>query len=73
MSGAKRIKRELEFETNEEISEKTKQPKFTAIVIIDNQRVGQGTGTSKKEAQQNAAEEALEKIDDLDFQELQNN
>ena len=66
-------KRELEFETIEEISEKTKQPKFTAVVIIDNQRVGQGSGTSKKEAQQNAAHEALEKIEDLDFQELQNN
>ncbi len=50
-------KRELEFETTEEINEKTKQPKFNAVVIIDNTEVGQGIGASKKEAQQNAARE----------------
>ena len=70
---SQKSKRDLEFQTTEEINEKTKQPKFTAVVIVDNQRIGQGSGTSKKEAQQNAAHEALEKIEDLDFEELQNN
>jgi ribonuclease-3 len=70
---SQKSKRDLEFETTEEINEKTKQPKFTAVVIVDNQRIGQGSGTSKKEAQQNAAHEALEKIENLDFEELQNN
>ena len=65
-------KRELEFETTEEINEKTKQPKFTAVVIIDNQRIGQGAGTSKKEAQQNAARDTIEKLDEIEIPPLQN-
>ncbi len=57
-------KKEIKFETTEEISEKTKQPKFIAVVEIDNTRTGRGTGTSKKEAQQNAARQTLEKLGD---------
>ena len=57
-------KKEIKFETTEEISEKTKQPKFIAVVEIDNTQIGRGTGTSKKEAQQNAARKTLEKLDD---------
>ncbi|MBN2635878.1 MAG: ribonuclease III [Prolixibacteraceae bacterium] len=65
-------KRELEFETTEKINEKTRQPLFTAVVLIDDKKAGQGQGTSKKEAQQNAAHQALEKLDKLDFQVNQN-
>jgi len=57
-------KKEVKFETTEEINEKSKQPKFTAIVEIDNMQVGKGTGTSKKEAQQNAARQTLEKLEE---------
>lgn len=57
-------KKELKFETTEELNEKSKQPKFIAVVEIDNMQVGKGTGTSKKEAQQNAARQTLEKLED---------
>lgn len=58
-------KREVNFETIEEINEKSKQPKFIAAVEIDKKEVGKGTGSSKKEAQQNAAKETLKKLDEL--------
>jgi len=56
-------KKELEFETTEEINERTKQPKFMAVVKIDGKKVGSGTGASKKEAHQNAAHQAVEKLE----------
>ncbi|HKI90200.1 MAG TPA: ribonuclease III [Draconibacterium sp.] len=58
-------KKEIKFETTEEINEKSKQPKFTAIVEIENTEVGKGTGTSKKEAQQNAARQTLEQLENF--------
>lgn len=58
-------KRELEFETTEETDENSKQPKFKAVVKIDNKEVGTGTGSSKKEAHQNAAQKTLKKIHEL--------
>lgn len=60
---SQKTKKEIKFETIEEISEKSKQPKFIAIVEIDNVEVGKGTGTSKKEAQQNAARQTLSKLE----------
>ena len=58
-------KREIEFETTEETDEKMKQPKFKAVVKIDNKKAGEGVGTSKKEAHQKAAHETLKKLDQL--------
>ena len=58
-------KREVKFETTEEIGDKSKQPKFIAIVEIDNVEVGRGVGTTKKEAQQKAARQSLEKLENL--------
>ncbi len=58
-------KKELEFDTTEEVNEKSKQPKFIAVVKVDNKQIGQGSGTSKKEAQQHAARRALKKLDQL--------
>jgi ribonuclease-3 len=58
-------KKELLFDTTEEFIDKTKQPKFTTVVKIDDKKIGYGTGTSKKEAHQNAARQALEKIEEL--------
>ncbi len=56
-------KKELKFETIEEhLSDKTKQPKFIATVLIDQLELGRGIGTSKKEAHQNAARETLKKL-----------
>lgn len=57
-------KKELKFETIEEhVTDKSKQPKFIATVLIDNTEMGRGNGTSKKEAHQNAARETLKKLD----------
>ena len=58
-------KKTIDFETTEEPNSNTKQPKFIAVVKIDNKKVGTGTGTSKKEAHQKAAKEAFEKIKNL--------
>ena len=58
-------KRELEFETTEESNEKLSQPKFNAVVKVDEKVVGKGSGTSKKEAHQKAAKTALKKLDSL--------
>jgi ribonuclease-3 len=58
-------KKVLEFDTTEEFNEKSKQPKFTAVVVVDNQKLGHGTGASKKEAHQNAARRALDKLEQL--------
>ena len=58
-------KKEVVFQTSEETNERTKQPKFIAVVEIENTEVGKGEGTSKKEAQQNAARQTLEKLDSL--------
>ncbi|HSM47312.1 MAG TPA: putative dsRNA-binding protein, partial [Draconibacterium sp.] len=58
-------KKELLFDTTEEFNDKTKQPKFTAVVKVDAKKIGFGTGTSKKEAHQNAARQALDKLEDL--------
>ncbi len=55
-------KRELDFKTNEELNEKTRQPVFTTIVVIEQEEIGKGFGKSKKEAHQNAARQALKRI-----------
>ena len=57
-------KKEIHFETTEETTDdKARQPRFLAIVQMDNKELGRGTGTSKKEAQQNAARETLRKLE----------
>ena len=62
---SQKYKKDLEFDTTEEFNEKSKQPKFIAIVKVDSKEIGHGNGTSKKEAQQNAARQALQKINEL--------
>ncbi|MFW5823241.1 MAG: ribonuclease III, partial [Tangfeifania sp.] len=45
-------KKEVKFETREEqVKNKSKLPRFIAVVEVDNKELGKGTGTSKKEAQ----------------------
>lgn len=58
-------KREIEFETTEETDEKLKQPRFKAIIKLDEEEIGRGSGTSKKEAHQKAARETLKKLNEL--------
>ncbi len=61
-------KKEVVFQTTEEATDKNKQPRFIAVVEVENIEVGKGEGTSKKEAQQNAARQTLEKLEYLNFQ-----
>ncbi len=58
-------KKDIKFETTEESMDKSRQPKFVAIVTLDNKEIGKGIGTSKKEAQQNAARQTLKKLENL--------
>ena len=55
-------KRLVKFDTLEEYPNGSKQPKFVATVEIDDKVAGRGIGNSKKEAQQNAAKNTLEKM-----------
>jgi ribonuclease-3 len=55
-------KREVKFETIEEYPDGTRQPRFISSVEIDHKFAGRGSGSSKKEAQQNAAHETLKKL-----------
>jgi len=56
-------KKEVVFETTEEeAKDKSKPALFVAVAKVNNKVFGKGTGTSKKEAQQNAAHETLNKL-----------
>lgn len=56
-------KKEVKFDTVEEYPDNGRHPRFVSTVETNGKVVGKGTGPSKKEAQQNAAREALKKLD----------
>ena len=56
-------KRDVKFDTVEEYPDNGRHPRFVSKVEADGKVVGRGTGSSKKEAQQNAAREALKMLD----------
>jgi len=60
---SQKYKREISFDTVEETPENGKQPLFISEIKIEEKVMGKGTGSSKKEAQQNAAKTALENIE----------
>lgn len=55
-------KQEINFLTNEEEKPENKPNLFVSTVEVENEKKGKGHGISKKEAQQNAAKEALKKL-----------
>lgn len=55
-------KKAVSFDTIDETKNDGKHPWFIATIEIENEIFGKGSGTSKKEAQQNASKVALEKI-----------
>ena len=61
---SQKYKREISFNTIEEISENAKQPSFISEIKIEDKTMGKGTGNSKKEAQQNASKAAMENIEE---------
>jgi ribonuclease-3 len=58
-------KKAVAFDTTDESKNDGKQPWFIATIEVDNELLGKGSGTSKKEAQQNASKVAIEKIKTL--------
>jgi ribonuclease III len=58
-------KKAVSFDTVDESKNDGKQPWFLATIEVDNELLGKGSGTSKKEAQQNASKVALDKIKTL--------
>jgi ribonuclease III len=56
-------RKDVKFDTVEEdTKDKSKPPRFITVITVDNKELGKGVGTSKKEAQQKAAKEALRKM-----------
>ncbi len=58
-------KKAVSFDTVDESKNDGKQPWFIATIEINNELLGKGSGTSKKEAQQNASKVAMDKIKTL--------
>jgi ribonuclease III len=56
-------KKEISFTCHEDDSSKSKHPVFISHLLIFDNLAGMGTGSSKKEAEQNAAKQALQSID----------
>lgn len=59
---AQKHKKEIVFETEEESVDPANQITFVSNVLIDQVVMGKGTGNSKKEAEQNASDQALSGI-----------
>ena len=55
-------KKEINFETTEHLSGDNRNPSFITVITTDEQPIGQGEGSSKKESQQNASKKALEHL-----------
>ncbi len=58
-----KVCKEIVFETSEKYTDKDKNPYFGAVVSVGGNIISEGLGRSKKEAEQQAAENALEKIE----------
>ena len=62
MNGAKRAKLKFHLELIEQFLDEDYNPMFHTEIRIEGIPAGKGTGYSKKESQQNAAQAALKKI-----------
>jgi ribonuclease-3 len=62
---AQKKRNEISFECQEEYTGKEHAPIFVSRILVSGQIMGQGKGTSKKEAEQNAAEQAYCAITDI--------
>ena len=63
LNGLQKSRSEIIFESQEDYPGKSNTPIFISRIVVDSQILGEGRGTSKKEAEQNAAEQALTYID----------
>ncbi len=55
-------KKETTFDTYEKYTDMEKTPTFASYVLINGEKIGEGEGKSKKEAEQIASEKALDQI-----------
>ena len=55
----------LQFQNQEYPPSDMYNPHFIATISLNDQMLGEGHGSSKKEAEQNAAMEAITKVDDI--------
>lgn len=62
---AQKNKQTLQFQCQEGTSNNGYNPHFIATISLNDIPLGEGHGSSKKEAEQNAAMEALNKVDDI--------
>jgi ribonuclease-3 len=60
---AQKNKQEINFISQEESSERSNIPLYTTQLMLEDKEMGTGKGRSKKEAEQNAAEQALSHLD----------
>jgi len=58
---AQKDKKEIVFETVQESSSSPRIPEFVSFIKLNNKIIGKGYGTSKKEAEQDAAKNTLQK------------
>lgn len=56
-------KKEINFTCQEDSTSESKQPVFVSHLLIFDKIIGMGTGGSKKEAEQNAAKQALQSLE----------
>ena len=64
---AQKLKKQISFNYNEDYDFNDKKSVFTTILRIDHEVFGEGTGSSKKEAEQQASLQAWEKINKIGF------
>ena len=62
---AQKNKLTLQFQSKEENPSNGYNPHFIATILLNNQVLGEGHGSSKKESEQNAAMEALVNVDEI--------
>jgi len=62
---AQKNKQTLQIQSTEDSPSNGYNPHFIATISLNDQLLGEGHGSSKKEAEQNAAMEALNKVDEI--------
>ena len=64
---AQKLQKQISFNYNEDYDFIDKKYVFTTVLRIDNEIFGEGSGSSKKEAEQKASLQAVKKINKIGF------
>ncbi|WP_372776599.1 ribonuclease III [Mangrovibacterium sp.] len=57
---SQKSKQEINFETTEHVTGDSRNPSFITVITTNDDAIGKGAGSSKKESQQNASRKAIE-------------